>query len=123
LSVEFADRPGDAWPAGGVLFLDRDSLTGRKMLTREVRRNGRAPGGGFHTMIGKVVFQYKSSTVEAVMDDDGTWRCDAIPCLVRPLNILYSAAWIRAPVDPCRSRQYLHSAALWLHGEVRTEGN
>jgi len=74
-------------------------------------------------MIGKVVFQYKSSAVEAVMDDDGSWRCDAIPCLVRPLNILYSAAWIRAPVDSSRSLRYLQSAALWLHGEVCTEGN
>jgi len=71
-------------------------------------------------MIGKVVFQYKSKAVEAVMHDDGSWRCDAIPCLVRPLNILHSAVFYRAPVDPVRSHRDLQSAALWLRGEVRT---
>jgi hypothetical protein len=74
-------------------------------------------------MIGKVVFQYNSKAIEAVMDDDGFWRCDAIPCLVRPLNILYSAAFYRASVDASRSLHDLRSAALWLRGEVRTEGN
>jgi hypothetical protein len=79
--------------------------------------------GGILTMIGKVIFQYKSNAVEAVMDDDGLWRCDAIPCLVRPLNILYSAAFYRAPLDRSRSLHHLRSAALWLRGEVRVDGN
>jgi hypothetical protein len=82
-----------------------------------------ALGWRIETMIGKVIFQYKSNAVEAVMDDDGSWRCDAIPCLVRPLNILYSAAFYSAPLDRCRSTHYLRSAALWLKGEVRADGN
>jgi hypothetical protein len=82
-----------------------------------------APGSGTRTMIGKVVFQYKSKAVEAVMDDDGFWHCDAIPCLARPLNILYSASFYRAPADASRSLHDLRSAAVWLRGEVCTEGN
>jgi hypothetical protein len=74
-------------------------------------------------MIGKVVFQYKSNAVEAVMGEDGLWRCDAIPCLARPLNVLYSAAFYRAPVDRSRLLRDLRSAALWLRGEARVEGN
>src|SRR5262245_19772450 len=69
-------------------------------------------------MIGKVVFRYKSNIVEAVMEDDGSWRCDAIPCLVRPLNALHSPGSAEAPLDRKRCLRWLKSAALWLHGEV-----
>jgi len=74
-------------------------------------------------MIGKVIFQYKLNAVEAVMDEDGSWRCDAIPCLARPLNVLYSRAFHRLPLDRARLLDDLHSAASWLHGEVRIEAN
>jgi hypothetical protein len=74
-------------------------------------------------MIGKVVFQYKSNEIDAVMDDNGLWRCDALPCLARPLNILYSAAFYRTPPDRSRSLHDLRSAAVWLHGEARIEGD
>ena len=69
-------------------------------------------------MIGKVVFEYNANAVEAVMDDDGSWRCDAIPCLVRPLNILYSPREFGERVEEDRSVRCLESAANWLQGEV-----
>ena len=72
-------------------------------------------------MIGKVVFPYKSITAEAVMDDDGLWRCDAIPCLARPLNLLHSPQGAGSPVDWPHSLRCLESAAVWLHGQVRTD--
>src|SRR5262249_25605206 len=71
-------------------------------------------------MIGKVVFPYRSAMVEAVMDDDGSWRGDVIPCLVRPLNCLHGARWAERPLDRDRCRRCLESAALWLHGQVQT---
>jgi hypothetical protein len=71
-------------------------------------------------MIGKVVFPYKSMVAEAVMEDDGSWRCDAIPCLVRPLNILHGPTSFEARLDRSRSLCCLASAARWLHGEIRT---
>ncbi len=70
-------------------------------------------------MIGSVVFPYRSGTVEAVMEDDGSWRCDAIPCLIRPLNCLHSDIPYGTPTDPRRYRRHLESAARWLHGEAR----
>jgi hypothetical protein len=71
-------------------------------------------------MIGKVAFPYKSMVAEAVMEDDGSWRCDAIPCLVRPLNILHGPTSFEARLDRSRSLCCLASAARWLHGEIRT---
>jgi hypothetical protein len=71
-------------------------------------------------MIGKVVFWYKTNSVEAVMEDDGTWRCNAIPCLVRPLNCLYSPVIDETGLDGRKAMCCLESAAIWLHGEVRT---
>jgi hypothetical protein len=75
------------------------------------------------TMIGKVIFSYKSMTVEALMEDDGTWRCDAIPCLVRPLNLLYSPTVFGESLEERRSLHCLGSAARWLRGEVRAGRN
>jgi hypothetical protein len=69
-------------------------------------------------MVGKVVFPYKSSRVEAVLNDDGLWRCEAIPCLVRVLNILHSPVWAGEPLDDSSLRSCLQSAAAWLKGEV-----
>jgi hypothetical protein len=71
-------------------------------------------------MIGKVVFPYKSRIVEAIMNNDGCWECDVIPCLVRPLNILHSPAWNGAPFDLARCLECLETAAHWLHGEVHS---
>jgi hypothetical protein len=70
-------------------------------------------------MIGKVVFSYKASTIEAIMNDDGTWRCDAIPCLVRPLNLLFSPRMFGESLEKDRSMRCLEAAARWLGGEVR----
>jgi hypothetical protein len=72
-------------------------------------------------MIGKVVFPYKTNVVEAVMNDDGSWRCDAIPCLVRPLNLLYGPRVFGESLGEDRTLRYLESAANWLHGEVRID--
>jgi hypothetical protein len=71
-------------------------------------------------MIGKVVFPYKSSVAEAILNSDGLWECDAIPCLVRPLNILHGPAWYGFRFDRSRYLACLASAARWLHGEVHT---
>jgi hypothetical protein len=73
-------------------------------------------------MIGKVVFPYKSAVAEAVMEDDGSWRCDAIPCLARPLNILHSPVSFESRLDRSRCQRYLETAARWLHGEIRAGG-
>jgi hypothetical protein len=70
-------------------------------------------------MIGKVVFRYNSAIVEAVMDDDGAWSCDAIPCLIRPLNTLYTPLSRAATLDRSRCKRCLESAARWLRGEAR----
>jgi hypothetical protein len=72
-------------------------------------------------MIGKVVFPYKTSVVEAIMKHDGSWRCDAIPCLVRPLNLLYGPRVFGESLGEDRTMRYLESAASWLHGEVRVD--
>jgi hypothetical protein len=69
-------------------------------------------------MIGKVVFPYKSDVVDAVLGDDGSWRCDAIPCLARPLNLLYDPRVFGESLEKDRSMYCLESAAGWLHGEV-----
>jgi hypothetical protein len=69
-------------------------------------------------MIGKVVFTYKSNVVEAVMNDEGRWHCAAIPCLVRPLNILYCPAWYGGPLELAECRRSVQFAAHWLHGEA-----
>jgi hypothetical protein len=71
-------------------------------------------------MIGKVVFPFRSGVAEAVMDDDGCWRCDAAPCLARPLNCLHSTLWYGETVDQSKTMRCLESAARWLHGVVDT---
>ena len=72
-------------------------------------------------MIGRVVFRYKSKLIEAVMEDDGSWRCDDLPCLVRPLDWLHGPNLDGAPLDFDRCARSLQSAAFWLDGEVRFE--
>jgi hypothetical protein len=72
-------------------------------------------------MIGKVVFPYKTTVVEAVMNDDGSWRCDGIPCLVRPLDLLYNHRVFGESPENDRSMRCLESAANWLSGEVCCE--
>jgi hypothetical protein len=72
-------------------------------------------------MIGKVVFPYKSDVVDAVLGDDGSWRCDAIPCLARPLNLLYGPGVFDESLEKDRSMCCLESAARWLHGEVHID--
>ena len=69
-------------------------------------------------MFGKVVFPYNSNPAEAVLDDDGLWRCDAVPCLVRVLNIRHSPVWYGQPLDSINARRCLLSAGLWLNGRV-----
>jgi hypothetical protein len=70
-------------------------------------------------MIGRVVFTFQSRVIEAVMEDDGTWRCDAVPCLTRPLNILQGPSFGDVPLTRSRCLQCLEFAASWLNGEVR----
>lgn len=69
-------------------------------------------------MFGKVIFPYKSRLAEAVLEDDGLWRCGAVPCLVRVLNIRHSPVWHEEPLDPVNARRCLLTAGLWLKGRV-----
>ena len=69
-------------------------------------------------MFGKVIFPYKSMRAEAVLDDDGRWSCEAVPCLDRVLNIRHSPVWYDQTLDPINARRCLLSAGLWLNGRI-----
>ena len=113
---------GNAAPSV-VLALPRDidEQRGGKSLRAapilEIERGAEA-AEELSIMVGKVLFPYKSSRVEAMLDDDGLWRCEALPCLVRVLNILHSPVWAGEPLDGPSLHRCLQSAAVWLKGEV-----
>jgi hypothetical protein len=65
-------------------------------------------------MIGAIRFGFRREVAEAILGDDGCWRCDAVPCLAHPLDILYSPSWQGRP----DGRRHLDEAARWLHGIV-----
>jgi hypothetical protein len=65
-------------------------------------------------MIGMIRFDARGGVAEAILGDDGCWSCAAVPCLVRPLDILHSPTWERQPAG----RRHLEEAALWLKGTV-----
>lgn len=71
-------------------------------------------------MIGKVLFLYHDAFVEAILADNGSWTCDAVPCLVRPLDVLYSPRRYRPgePDDGRAGALCLAAAARWLNGIV-----
>jgi hypothetical protein len=65
-------------------------------------------------MIGMIRFDYRGGIAEAVLGIDGRWSCDAVPCLVHPLDILHSPRWDGQPPE----RRHLEEAACWLKGAV-----
>jgi hypothetical protein len=65
-------------------------------------------------MIGMIRFDSRGRIAEAVLRNDGCWSCAAVPCLVHPLNILYSPNWDGLPAG----RRHLEEAACWLKGAV-----
>ena len=65
-------------------------------------------------MIGMIRFDRRGGIAEAVLGDDGCWGCAAVPCLVRPLDILYSPNRDEFPAG----RRHLEEAAHWLKGVI-----
>lgn len=65
-------------------------------------------------MIGMIRFHLRGGLAEAVLGDDGCWSCATVPCLVRPLNILYSPNRDGRPAG----RPHLEEAAHWLKGVI-----
>ena len=65
-------------------------------------------------MIGMIRFGARGGVAEAILGDDGCWSCAAVPCLVHPLEILYSPNWEGRPAG----RRHLEEAAIWLKGTV-----
>jgi predicted DNA-binding transcriptional regulator AlpA len=65
-------------------------------------------------MIGTIRFGFRGGVAEAVLGHDGCWGCCAVPCLVHPLDILYSPNWDGLPTG----RRYLEEVARWLRGAV-----
>jgi hypothetical protein len=106
----------------GVLLRERPMSCLRNIRRTSLPRSEskHTANGGAHTMIGKVVFPYKSSIAEAILNKDGFWECEAIPCLERPLNVLHGPAFYGTSFDLTRCHECLASAARWLHGEVHT---
>jgi hypothetical protein len=58
-------------------------------------------------MIGLIRFSCRGESAEAILGDDGCWSCAAVPCLARPLDILYSPNW----EGPVAGRRYVEKAA------------
>jgi hypothetical protein len=65
-------------------------------------------------MIGMIRFNFRGAAAEAVLADDGCWTCCAVPCLVRPLEVLFSPRWEGGPAG----RRHVEGAARWLKGGV-----
>ena len=65
-------------------------------------------------MIGLIRFDFRRRIAEAVLGADGCWSCAAVPCLVHPLDILYSTNWAGLPAGP----RYLEAAGRWLKGTL-----
>lgn len=65
-------------------------------------------------MIGIVRFTtHRGESAEAILDDDGRWRCPRLPVLDRVLNILFDPRR-----DEADGQAALHRVAAWLKGEV-----
>jgi hypothetical protein len=70
-------------------------------------------------MIGVVLFRtHRGEPAEAILGDDGRWRCPKLPVLERPLNILYEPGRYSAGDAPPGHAE-LYRAASWLKGGVR----
>ncbi|CAN5688463.1 hypothetical protein BH23PLA1_BH23PLA1_09300 [soil metagenome] len=74
-------------------------------------------------MIGKISFSFRDRPVEAVLQDNGRWRCEAIPSLVHVLDVLYSPRWEGVPADSPAGRRHLQAAAQWLNGAAEFESD
>ena len=70
-------------------------------------------------MIGMIRFDFPGGIAEAVLRNDGCWICPEVPCLVHPLDILYSPNWDGQPAG----RRHLEEAACWLKGSVVFEAS
>ena len=64
-------------------------------------------------MLGMIRFGFRGGFADAVLGNDGCWRCTAVPCLVRPLDTLYSPNFVGLT-----GRRHLEAAARWLNGSV-----
>ena len=67
-------------------------------------------------MIGMILFAFRGGIAEAILEDDGCWSCTARPCLVRPLDLLYSPTRDRLLAGGSAGRRCLEAAARWLKG-------
>jgi hypothetical protein len=65
-------------------------------------------------VIGRIRFAIQGANAEAVLEDSGCWTCTAVPCLVRPLEILYGPNWKGGPAG----QRDLAGAARWLRGTI-----
>ncbi len=72
-------------------------------------------------MIGRLHFPYRQRLAEAVLQEDGRWRCPEVPALVRVLDALYSPGREGLAADHPRAVGHLHAAARWLKGTVETQ--
>ena len=79
--------------------------------------NDRPRLGKASAMIGMIRFGFRGAIAEAILRKDGCWICPAVPCLVHPLNILYSPNWDGVQAG----RRHLEEAASWLKGTVAFE--
>jgi hypothetical protein len=70
-------------------------------------------------MIGLIRFGFRGGRAEAILGNDGCWSCVAVPCLARPLDILYSPNREGRPA----CRRHLEEAARWLQGVVFWEAD
>jgi hypothetical protein len=68
-------------------------------------------------MIGMIRFDFRAGIADAVLGDDGCWSCRDVPCLVHPLDTLYSPSRDGLPAG----RRHLEEAARWLKGVVSFE--
>ena len=73
-------------------------------------------------MIYRIIFAFMGGIAEAILEDDGCWSCTAMPCLVRPLDVLYSPTRDRLLAGGSVGRRYLEAAARWLKGASRFRG-
>ncbi len=69
-------------------------------------------------MIGLIRFAFQGANAEAVLGDDGSWSCTAVPCLVRPLDILYGPSWEGIPAGGPVGLRQLETAGRWLRGTI-----
>lgn len=70
-------------------------------------------------IVGMVIFTtHRGERAEAILDDQGRWRCPELPVLDRVLNILFEPRE-GATADVSAGHDALHRVAAWLKGVVQ----